>query len=96
VKSKLLPASSVPPTLLLQSSHAKNRASVREQEWSCRGYFSAVSETTAEGCDLTDASSASALLRASGAERGSCCPPFTSMADPALSQPGEVNQKRVL
>ena len=96
VKSKLFSSRLGSPTLLLQHSHAKSRAGVGEQEWGYRGYFSAIYEATAEGCDLTDVSLGSAPLRASGVERGSCRPPFTSVADPVLSQPGGVNQKLAL
>lgn len=96
VKASYFPASSVLPTLLLQHRHAKSRAGVGEREWGCRGYFNIVYETTAEGYNLIDALLASKPLRASRAERGSCHHPFTSIADPALSQPGEVNQKLAL
>lgn len=95
-KASYFPASSVAPTLLLQHRLAKSGAGIGEREWGCLGYFNAVCETTAEGCNSTDASLAFAPLRASGAERGSHHPPFTSMADPVLSQPGEVNQKQAL
>lgn len=96
MKSELFSRQLSSPTLFLQHSCARSRAGEKEQEWACRDSVIAVDETTARGCDLTDAALVPALRRGSGAERGSCRPPFTRAADPTLSQPGEVNQTRAL